>query len=62
MIRCPYCGFEGEFKLLKNWKFRFYEVRRLQCPKCGGLFNYYSGTSPTGKKSEFTIRVKPRIK
>jgi len=24
VIKCPYCGFEGEFKVLKTWRFRFY--------------------------------------
>jgi len=57
VVKCPYCGFEGEFKLLETWKFRFYEVKRLQCSKCGGRFNYYYGVSPrTGKVSEFIIR------
>ena len=26
-VRCPYCGFEGKFKVLKTWKFGFYEVK-----------------------------------
>jgi DNA-directed RNA polymerase subunit RPC12/RpoP len=56
VVKCPYCGFEGEFKLIKTWKFRFYDVRRLRCPKCGGVFNHYHGISPrTGKVSEFVI-------
>jgi transposase len=59
-IKCPYCGFEGGFKALKTWKFRFYEVKSLECPSCHGVFNYYQGVSPSGKKSEFTIRVRPR--
>jgi predicted RNA-binding Zn-ribbon protein involved in translation (DUF1610 family) len=57
VIKCPYCGFEGEFKVLKTWRFRFYDVKRLLCPKCGNRFNYYRGASPrTGKVSEFIIR------
>ena len=59
-IKCPYCGFEGEFKVLKTWKFRFYDVERLECPNCKGIFNHYYGASPRGKKSEFIIRVIPR--
>jgi transposase len=59
LAKCPYCGYEGEFKLLKTWKFGFYEVKRLECPKCHGIFNHYQGTSPRGKKSEFVIRIKP---
>ena len=60
MAKCPYCGYGGELKLLKAWKFMFYEVERLECPRCQGVFNHYKGVSPTGKKSEFVIRVKPR--
>jgi hypothetical protein len=37
-------------------KSRFYEVKRLKCPKCHGVFNqYYQGTSLRGKKSESVI-------
>jgi hypothetical protein len=47
---------------LKSWKFRFYNVRMLKCPRCGGVFNYYSGLSPrSGGVSEFTIKLKPRV-
>jgi uncharacterized C2H2 Zn-finger protein len=67
MVKCPYCGYEAEvpqFKLLREpWKFRFYTVKMLECPRCHGVFNYYHGVSPrSGKVSEFTIRVKPRGK
>lgn len=58
MAKCPYCGYEGEFKVQKTWK--FYEVKRLECPRCHGIFNHYQGTSPRGKKSEFGIRIRPR--
>ena len=61
MVKCPYCGYEGELKPLKTWKFRFYEVERLECPKCHGVFNHYHVTSSTGRKSEFVIRVRPRV-
>jgi len=64
MVRCPFCGYEADlsqFKLLRDpWRFRFYEVKMLECPKCRGVFNYYSGVSPMGKRSEFVIRIKPR--
>ena len=49
-------------ELRNPWKFLFYSVKRLQCPKCGGIFNLYSGVSPKGKRSEFVIRVKARVK
>jgi len=64
MVKCPFCSYDGrleDFKQLREpWKFRFYTVRLLECPKCHGVFNYYTGISPRGKKSEYTIRVKPR--
>ncbi|MGC9012691.1 hypothetical protein WLZ34_01570 [Thermogladius sp. KZ2Tp1] len=64
MVKCPYCGYEADvsaFKLLREpWRFRFYTVMRLECPRCHKVFNYYSGVSPKGKKSEFVVRVKPR--
>ncbi|MEO3993821.1 MAG: hypothetical protein QN229_05930 [Desulfurococcaceae archaeon TW002] len=65
-MKCLFCSYEGpeeNFKLLREpWKFRFYTVKKLQCPKCGGIFNYYSGVTSEGKKSEFLIKVKPRTK
>ena len=57
MVKCPYCSFESEFRLLKTWKFRFYDVKRLQCPGCNGVFNHHRGVSPrTGEVSEFVIK------
>jgi|GEM_PF-3266806 len=32
MVKCPYCSYEGEFKFGKSWKFRFYDVKRIECP------------------------------
>lgn len=65
MVKCPYCGFESienDFKLLRNpWRFRFYTVKRFECPKCHGVFQHYSGISSRGRKSEFIIRIKPRV-
>lgn len=60
MVKCLYCGYEGEFKIHKSWHFRFYGVEILECPRRHGVFNHYQGISPTGKKSEFVIGVKPR--
>ncbi|MCX8209237.1 MAG: hypothetical protein N3G79_06320 [Sulfolobales archaeon] len=60
MVKCPFCGYEDGFEVLKEWKFRFYLVRRVRCSRCSGIFNYYSGTTPRRKLSEFVIRVKPR--
>lgn len=58
--RCPHCGYEGNFELLKTWKFRFYDVKMLACPNCNGVFNYYYGVSPKGRRSEFVIKIRPR--
>lgn len=64
MPQCPYCGFKGsdkDFKLLREpWRFRFYTVKRFECPRCRGVFQHYVGESPLGKTSEFVIRMKPR--
>jgi len=61
MVKCPYCGFEGEFKSLKTWRFRFYDVEKLECPNCRGIFDHYHGLSPrSNKMSEFVIRIKPK--
>jgi len=60
MVKCPYCNNERGFRELKSWRFRFYSVKRLQCLKCRGIFNFYFGVSSKGKKSEFVIRIKPR--
>ncbi len=60
-IKCPYCDFIGDFKSIKSWRFRFYAVTMLECPKCGGVFNYYKGISPRkGTLSEFYVKMKPR--
>jgi transposase-like protein len=61
MVKCPFCGSEDNFKELKSWKFRFYDVKLLVCLKCGRKFNYYSGVSSKGKKSEFVIRIGQRL-
>ncbi len=64
VIKCPFCGFEADvssFKLLREpWRFRFYEVRMLKCPRCRNVFNYYEGTSPRGRHTVFVVKVKPR--
>ena len=61
MVKCPYYGFEGGFKSLKAWRFGFYDVSMPGCPKCCGVFNYYSGTGPReGRVVEFPMGVGPR--
>lgn len=64
MLQCPFCGLKGsekDYKLLRDtWRFRFYIVKRFECPKCKGIFQYYYGESPRGKISEYVIRIKPK--
>jgi len=60
VVRCPYCGYGGEFRLVKTWRFGFYGVRMLECPRCGGSFNHYVGVTSRGRHSEFVIRIRPR--
>jgi predicted nucleic-acid-binding Zn-ribbon protein len=60
VVKCPVCGYEGEYKQLKTWRFRFYDVEMLECPKCRNAFNHYHGVSPTGRGSEFVVRIRPK--
>ncbi|MEM1528122.1 MAG: hypothetical protein QW290_07695 [Sulfolobales archaeon] len=62
MAECPFCGFEAgvdSFKRVREpWKYRFYKVMRLECPKCKGVFKYYEDVSPRGKRSSFIIKMR----
>lgn len=64
MVQCPYCNFSGDIERFKSvrgsWRFRFYEVHYIICPKCGGRFYFFSGRSPMGKQYEFVMRIKPK--
>jgi len=60
VVRCPYCGFEEEFKLIKTWRFSVWNVYYYECPKCGGRFNHYIGVTSAGERSEYVIRVRPK--
>jgi len=55
MVKCPFCGYEGEHRLLKTWKLRWWDVYLYQCPKCGGKFRYQ--VDPTGKRRSFIMRL-----
>ena len=50
MVRCPYCGYEGEFRVLKTWRFRFYNVSRMECLRCHGVFQLLPGREPQGEE------------
>jgi hypothetical protein len=58
VVNCPYCGFEGEFKLLKIWKYRWWDVRFSECPKCNAYFASYVDPGD----GVFVILYKPRVR
>jgi len=55
VVKCPYCGYEGDFKLLKTWRYRWWDVYFYECPKCSGRFRYQ--VDPSGKRKSYIIRV-----
>jgi hypothetical protein len=58
VVKGPYCSFEGEFKLLKTWRYRWWNVHLYECSKCGGRFRYQ--VDPTGKYKNYIMRVGAR--
>lgn len=58
----PTLWFRWRVRLLKTWRFRFYEASMLGCPKCHDVFNYCHGVNPTGKRSDFVIKLRPRVR
>jgi DNA-directed RNA polymerase subunit RPC12/RpoP len=55
VVKCPYCGFEGEFNVLKRWRYRWWNVYYYQCPKCSGNFRYQ--VDPEGRYKSYIIKV-----
>jgi len=55
MVKCPYCSYEGDFKLLKKWKYRWWVVFYYKCPRCNGKFRYQ--VDPSGKYKSYIMRV-----
>jgi DNA-directed RNA polymerase subunit RPC12/RpoP len=55
MVKCPYCGFEGEHMLLKSWRYRVWSVYYYECPKCGLRFRWQ--VDPSGKYKNYVIKV-----
>lgn len=51
VVKRPYYGYETEvlgFKPFKGeWRFRFYAMKMLKCPRCHRKFDYYHGVSPS---------------
>ncbi len=60
MVKCPYCGYEGDFMLLKTWKYKWWNVFYYKCPKCGKKFRYQ--VDPEGKRKSYIIKVGIREK
>ena len=59
VVKCPYCGFEGEFKPLKTWRYRWWNVYFYECSRCKAHFASY--VDPEGKRKSFVIPFKPRL-
>jgi DNA-directed RNA polymerase subunit RPC12/RpoP len=59
VVKCPYCGFEGEFKPLKTWRYKWWNVYFYECPKCDSKFRYQ--VDPTGKYKSCVMRVGVKI-
>jgi len=55
MVKCPYCGYEGNFKSKKKWRYRWWDVYLYECPKCGRGFRYQ--TDPSGQRKSFVMRL-----
>jgi uncharacterized Zn finger protein len=55
MVKCPYCGFDAEFRLLKTWRYRRWSVYFYECPGCKGRFRYQ--IDPEAKRKNYIIRV-----
>ena len=58
MAKCPYCGYEGGFKLLKTWRYRWRDIYFYECMKrCTRLIPY---VDPKDKRRSFAILYKPK--
>ena len=60
MVKCPYCGFEGEHRLLKTWKYAAWNVLYYECLRCSSRFGFY--VDPEGRRRSFTVGFKPRVR
>jgi len=55
VVKCPYCGYEGEHTLLTTWEDSWWDVYFYQCLKCGGKFRYQ--VDPEGKRKSYIIKI-----
>jgi len=58
VVRCPYCGFEGGFKLIKTWRYRVWDVYCYECPKYGGRFRWQ--VDPSGRYRSYAMKMRSR--
>ena len=58
MVKRPYYGYEEEFKLLKTWEYRWWDVYFHECPKCDGRFRWQVDSS--SEYRSYVIRVGTR--
>ena len=62
MVERLYYSCEEDFKPSRTWKFKFYNVEILKCPKYEERFSYYLDVSPRGRRSKFVIKIKPKVR
>ena len=55
MIKCPYYGYEGDFKFLKTWRYRWWNVYFYEYSQCSGKFRYQ--VDPSDKRKSYVMRV-----
>ena len=55
VVKCPYCEYEGGFKLLKTWRYRWWNVYLYECPRCKGRFRWQ--VDPEGKRKSYVMRI-----
>jgi DNA-directed RNA polymerase subunit RPC12/RpoP len=55
VVKCPYCGFGEKFKMLRMWKYKWWNVYFYECTNCNGRFRYQ--VDPSGKYNSYIIRV-----
>jgi DNA-directed RNA polymerase subunit RPC12/RpoP len=59
LVKCPYCGYEGEHRLLKTWRYRVWDVYYYECPRCGSRFRWQ--VDPTGRYRSYVMRLGGRL-
>jgi hypothetical protein len=55
VVKYLYYEYENEFKLLKTWRYSWWNVYFYECPKCGGGFRYQ--VDPESRRKSFIIKT-----